>query len=65
MHDVVKADGMLGNPQPDRAGLSRGAPLLGFRRIDGAAFARIDRLAMLGLGPLALLLQLSSVQKHK
>ena len=58
MHDVVKTDGVLGNPQPDGAGLSRRSPPLGFRRIDRAAFAGIDRLAMLGLGPFALLLQL-------
>src|ERR1700675_4113460 len=58
MHNVVKTDGVLGNSEPDGAGLSRSTPMLGFCRRDGAAFTGIDRLAMLGLGPFPLLLQL-------
>ena len=57
MHNVVKTDGVLRNSQSDGAGFSAGSPLLGFRRRNSATFARIDRLAMLGLGPFALLLQ--------
>ena len=54
----MKADGMLGNSEPDGAGLSGGPPLAGHSRVDGAALPRIDRLTMLCLGALAFLLQL-------
>ena len=57
MHEVVKTDGMLRNPQPDGARFTCYPALLRLRRINGAAFAGIDRLAMLGLCPFTLFLQ--------
>src|SRR3984893_16105694 len=57
MDEIVKADGMLGNPQPDGAGLTCCPPPRGFSLIDSAALARIDWLTMLGLRPFPLLLE--------
>ena len=57
VHNVVKADGMLGNAQPNGAGLARAPPPFGFFRIDGAALAGINRRSMLGHCPLAFFLQ--------
>src|SRR5271170_4455469 len=45
VNDIVKADGMLGNPQPDGAGFAGHAAALGFFGVHHAALARIDWLA--------------------
>ena len=58
VNDVVETDGMFGNAQTDRTRFPACPAPFGFSRIDGPAFARIDRLTMLGLRPFAFLLQL-------
>src|ERR1700730_12201269 len=65
MDEIVKADGMLGNPQPDGAGLTCCPPPRGFSLIDSAALARIDWLTMLGLRPFPLLLEFAFAAKTK
>ena len=42
MHDVVEANGMLGNAQANRGSLAAGTTALGFRGIERAAFPGID-----------------------
>src|SRR5215470_581193 len=58
MNDIVKPDWVLRDSQANRAGLTRCAPSPCFGRINCAAFARVDRLAVLGCGPLTLKLKL-------
>src|SRR6185437_14025905 len=65
MHDVMKADGMLGDSQPDSTGFSQSSAVPGFGRIDSAAFAGVDGLTMFGLGPVALSLQIRFAAETK
>src|SRR3954462_69220 len=54
VHDVVKADGALGNMQPDRRMLARSAPFQRFRGIELATLSRIDLRTMPSNRPLPL-----------
>ncbi len=56
-HDVVKADGVLGNRKPNGRRLATVATTFGLGRIETTALARIHRRAMLRHGRLTLALQ--------
>src|SRR6266851_5789276 len=58
VNDVVKTNRMFRNPQTNRASLCRSSPTLCFHRINRAAFARINRLPVLGRRAFAFPLQL-------
>ena len=48
MNDVLKAYGVLGNPQPYCTSFTRGTPALGFVGINSTAFSRINWLTAFG-----------------
>ena len=57
-YDVVKANRVLGNPEPDGGRLSCRAALFRFSRIEGAALAGVKLRLLLGDGALAVGFQL-------
>jgi len=57
VNDVMEANGMLGNAETDGAGFRGSSPALRFGGINGAAFAGVNRLTVLGGGAGAFFLQ--------
>src|SRR5947209_3314735 len=57
VNDVMEANGMLWNAQADGARFGGSSPALRFGGVDGAAFAGVNRLTVLGSGAVAFFLQ--------
>jgi hypothetical protein len=58
MNNVVKANGVLGDAQTNRAWLACGPPALSFARVDRAAFTRVKCLAVFGFHSVSFSLQI-------
>src|SRR3954463_3008116 len=61
----MKPDGVLGNAEPNGTPFAGNSPALRLCRIEGAALAGINRLAVLGSGALAFFLQVFFGAKAK